>query len=175
MTRTYPKYATPSGNWTTDPEIAGRLWAKWVKEGKPLSTKNHDLTMPSTCEPVGGLEVAARLGMRPKTVTQWKLRGLLPAPRWTVSGEDAWDWEVDIEPWARRTGRLRNGQAAGGPSTTCEYREVRDPQYAHLVSPSCACGWTMGGYVKRQTARSFWDSHKPRSTGASPRAGKVAT
>jgi hypothetical protein len=30
----------------------------------------------------------------------------MPAPRWTVSGQPAWDWS-EIEEWARRTGRLR--------------------------------------------------------------------
>jgi hypothetical protein len=29
----------------------------------------------------------------------------MPQPRWTVSGQPAWDWD-DIEAWARRTGRL---------------------------------------------------------------------
>jgi hypothetical protein len=31
----------------------------------------------------------------------------MPQPRWTVSGQPAWDW-TDIETWARRTGRLRD-------------------------------------------------------------------
>jgi hypothetical protein len=61
---------------------------------------------PAAALPVGGLEVADRLGVKPQTVRMWKLRGLLPPARWTVSGEDAWDWHADIEPWARRTGRL---------------------------------------------------------------------
>jgi hypothetical protein len=30
----------------------------------------------------------------------------MPDPRWTVSGQPAWDW-AEIEAWARRTGRLR--------------------------------------------------------------------
>jgi hypothetical protein len=59
------------------------------------------------CEPVGGLEVADRLGVKRETVATWKQRGVLPAARWTVSGEDAWDWTEDIESWARETGRLR--------------------------------------------------------------------
>ena len=61
-----------------------------------------------TCSPVGGKEVADRLGVKRETVAMWKLRGLLPPPRWTISGEDAWDWTEDIEPWAKRTGRLRD-------------------------------------------------------------------
>lgn len=63
------------------------------------------MTAPESCEPVGALEVADRLGVRPETVAQWKQRGLLPASRWTVGGADAWDWALDIEPWARETGR----------------------------------------------------------------------
>jgi sirohydrochlorin ferrochelatase len=30
----------------------------------------------------------------------------MPEPRWTVSGQPAWD-RAEIEAWARRTGRLR--------------------------------------------------------------------
>lgn len=56
--------------------------------------------------PVGGLEIAERLGVKRETVAMWKQRGLLPPARWTVSGEDAWDWHEDIEPWARETKRL---------------------------------------------------------------------
>ena len=53
------------------------------------------------------MEVADRLGVKRETVAMWKVRGLLPPARWTISGEDAWDWYLDIEPWARQTGRLR--------------------------------------------------------------------
>jgi hypothetical protein len=56
--------------------------------------------------PVGSAEIAARLRVRPQTVHTWRQRGLMPEPRWTVSGQPAWDW-TDIEAWARRTGRLR--------------------------------------------------------------------
>jgi hypothetical protein len=58
-------------------------------------------------EPVGGLEIADRLDVKRETVAMWKQRGLLPPARWTVSGEDAWDWHQDIEPWAKETHRLR--------------------------------------------------------------------
>lgn len=57
------------------------------------------------CDPVGTLEIAKRLGVRQQTVAMWKLRGLLPAPEWTISGNPAWDWP-DIEVWARESGRL---------------------------------------------------------------------
>ena len=58
--------------------------------------------------PVGAAEIAARLGVRPQTVHTWRHRKLMPQPRWTVSGQPAWDW-AEIEAWARRTGRLREG------------------------------------------------------------------
>jgi hypothetical protein len=52
------------------------------------------------------LEIATRLGVKPQTVHTWRQRGIVPEPRWTVSGQPAWDWP-EIEEWARRTGRLR--------------------------------------------------------------------
>lgn len=55
--------------------------------------------------PVGAAEIAERLGVRGQTVHTWRQRKLMPAPRWTVSGQPAWDWS-EIEEWARRTGRL---------------------------------------------------------------------
>lgn len=56
--------------------------------------------------PVGAAEIAPRLGVRAQTVHTWRQRKLMPSPRWTVSGQPAWDWS-EIEEWARRTGRLR--------------------------------------------------------------------
>lgn len=55
--------------------------------------------------PVGLSEIAQRLGVAHDTPYKWKLRGLLPEPRWTVSGWPAWAWS-DIEEWARATGRI---------------------------------------------------------------------
>jgi len=63
---------------------------------------------PGESVPVGAAEIAARLGVRPQTVHTWRHRKLMPEPRWTVSGQPAWDWP-EIEAWARRTGRLREG------------------------------------------------------------------
>ena len=60
---------------------------------------------PGESQPVGAAEIAVRLAVRPQTVHAWRQRRLLPEPRWTVSGQPAWDWP-DIEAWARRTGRL---------------------------------------------------------------------
>jgi hypothetical protein len=56
--------------------------------------------------PVGAAEVAARLHVKPQTVHTWRHRNLMPAPRWNVSGQPAWDW-AEIEAWAKQTGRLR--------------------------------------------------------------------
>ena len=67
------------------------------------STKSH-ATLESF--PVGAAEIAERLGVRAQTVHTWRQRKLMPEPRWTVSGQPAWDW-VEIEEWAKRTGRLR--------------------------------------------------------------------
>ena len=63
---------------------------------------------PGESVPVGAAEIASRLGVRPQTVHTWRHRKLMPEPRWTVSGQPAWDWP-EIEAWARRTGRLREG------------------------------------------------------------------
>src|SRR5438093_688658 len=56
--------------------------------------------------PVGVAEISERLGVRQQTVAQWKLRGLLPPPRWVVSRLPAWDWS-DVEHWARNRRTLR--------------------------------------------------------------------
>lgn len=61
---------------------------------------------PGAPIPVGAAEIAARLGVRPQTVHAWRHRQLMPRPRWTVSGQPAWEWP-EIEAWARRTGRFR--------------------------------------------------------------------
>jgi hypothetical protein len=56
--------------------------------------------------PVGAAEIAERLHVKPPTVHTWRHRKLMPEPRWTVSGQPAWDW-AEVEAWARQTGRLR--------------------------------------------------------------------
>ena len=67
----------------------------------------HPSSSRSEFIPVGAAEIAGRLGVRPQTVHTWRHRKLMPHPRWTVSGQPAWDW-AEIEAWARRTGRLRD-------------------------------------------------------------------
>ena len=57
--------------------------------------------------PVGAAEIASRLAVKAQTVHTWRQRGVLPLPRWTVSGQPAWDWP-EIEEWAKRTGRLKD-------------------------------------------------------------------
>lgn len=69
-----------------------------------MPRRTTEVTGAST--PVGAAEIAARLGVRSQTVHTWRHRKLMPAPRWTVSGQPAWEWAA-IEAWARRTGRLR--------------------------------------------------------------------
>lgn len=59
-----------------------------------------------SCDPVGTVEIAARMGVSRKAVDQWRVRGLgFPVPAWTVGGRPAWSWP-DVEEWARTTGRL---------------------------------------------------------------------
>lgn len=58
------------------------------------------------CEPVGIVEIAARLGVKRNTVDQWIQRAIeFPPARWTVGGRPAWNWP-DVEQWATETGRL---------------------------------------------------------------------
>ncbi len=51
---------------------------------------------------VGEREIASRLSVQPQTVHQWRQRGQLPEPDWTVSGQPAWDWDR-LCHWARET------------------------------------------------------------------------
>lgn len=55
-------------------------------------------------DPVGTRDIAERLGVKPQTVAQWKVRGLMPEPRWTVSGQPCWEW-ADVLEWAKASGR----------------------------------------------------------------------
>jgi len=59
-------------------------------------------------DPVGLAEIAERLGVQRQTAVQWRQLGLLPDPKWTVSGSPAWEWR-DIVKWARETGRYERG------------------------------------------------------------------
>ena len=56
-------------------------------------------------DPVGAVEIAERLNVKRRTVDQWRQRATdFPAPRWTVGGRPAWNWD-EVEVWAKRTGR----------------------------------------------------------------------
>lgn len=70
----------------------------------------RDGTSAGEPEAVGSAEIAARLGVRPRTVRTWRQRGLMPAPRWQVSGRAAWNW-ADIAAWARHRTRRRGPDA----------------------------------------------------------------
>lgn len=67
--------------------------------------------MPN-CDPVGIPEIAKRLAVERKTVDKWRVRGILPAPSWTVGGRPAWNWS-DILWWAVDTGRMERPTTAG--------------------------------------------------------------
>ena len=56
------------------------------------------------CDPVGSDDIAQRLGVQRDTVKMWRHRGLMPEPKWWVSGRPCWNWP-DIEKWAAVTGR----------------------------------------------------------------------
>lgn len=53
---------------------------------------------------VGLAEIANRLSATRTSVDQWRHKGLLPEPSWTIGGRPAWDWRK-IARWARSTGR----------------------------------------------------------------------
>lgn len=66
-------------------------------------------------DPVGSRDIAERIGVKAQTVAQWKLRGIMPEPRWQISGLPVWRW-CDIEKWAQDTGRMYAGDE-GDPGT----------------------------------------------------------
>ena len=54
---------------------------------------------PVKADPVGAVEIAERLGVKRRTVDQWRQRDLgFPEPRWTVGGRPAWQWD-DVQAW----------------------------------------------------------------------------
>ena len=61
--------------------------------------------MSRRCDPVGAVEIAARLGVKRATVDQWRARDLgFPEPRWRVGGRPAWNWD-DVEAWSVKRDR----------------------------------------------------------------------
>jgi predicted DNA-binding transcriptional regulator AlpA len=62
--------------------------------------------MGRQCNPVGTVEIAARLKVARGTVDQWRQRDIgFPEPRWTVGGRPAWNWD-NIEAWAEKRNPL---------------------------------------------------------------------
>jgi len=102
-------------------ELRDHCWALWGSAGghRPtvgevldaivaMLTEDGTLSAPS---PVGLSDIARRFHVKPQTAYQWKYRGLLPEPRWVVSGQPAWDAN-DITTWA--ASRLGTGRAPFG-------------------------------------------------------------
>lgn len=61
--------------------------------------------MPLLADPVTLAEIADRLGVARQTAKQWRLRKVLPPPKWTPAGAPLWEW-ADVRRWAIKTGRL---------------------------------------------------------------------
>lgn len=73
---------------------------------------------PAKAEPVGKMEIAARLGCKVKTVHTWQLRKIMPPPDYpSVNGTPAWEWST-ILLWAGQTGHIQD------PKARRQYRRV---------------------------------------------------
>lgn len=76
-------------------------------------------------DPVGAVEIAARLGVEDRTVHMWRYRTKtgemavpLPPPEYEmVNGSQAWEWQTILR-WAGDTGRLRHETLVG------QYRDL---------------------------------------------------
>lgn len=64
------------------------------------------MSMADASDPVGATEIAERLKVQLNTVQVWRIRyPEFPAPKWTVGGRPAWEWET-IRRWAVANGKL---------------------------------------------------------------------
>jgi hypothetical protein len=62
-------------------------------------------------DPVGAIEIAARLGVKERTVHMWLFRELMPEPDFpSVNGTRAWDWNTILR-WAGTTGHIHSDEA----------------------------------------------------------------
>jgi len=110
-------YGSPSwyGEPVPDGEATRRRVVAWAERGghedvlAAAALGSVELILAD--EPVGAVEISARLGVRRATVDQWGQRGHLPEPDFTVGGRPAWRWRT-IEEWARRTGRMSQPAAS---------------------------------------------------------------
>lgn len=91
--------------WTAGARLPAGVY--WVRGQCPLTADElaGELAEWAGGVPVGVADLAARLGVEAQTARNWRTRGVLPAPDWTVSGSPVWRWAT-IEAWARETGRL---------------------------------------------------------------------
>jgi len=66
---------------------------------------------PRAVEPVGIIEIAAKLDVARVTVDKWIQRPWVAFPehRWLVGGRPCWNWP-DVWRWAKATHRLHNGR-----------------------------------------------------------------
>ena len=53
---------------------------------------------------IGIGEIAVLFGVKRQTVDQWRHRGILPDPVWTISNRPVWSVEQLVD-WAEDTGR----------------------------------------------------------------------
>lgn len=98
LTAAYPiSEATRLAEQAYDAALRSVLLGHVIGSGRDISEDD---------EPAGLTEIAERLGVQMQTAQNWRTRGVLPEPRWTVGGRPAWSWQLDIQPWARSTGRL---------------------------------------------------------------------
>ena len=95
-----------------------------------------------TCEPVGVLEIADRLGVQDRSVHMMIRRDRLPAADFdSINGSRAWNWRT-ILWWAGETGRLRTRKLVN------EYRRTFD-----LEPPIVVNGKHPNGVIERPDPR----------------------
>lgn len=97
----------PTWNEATKTYDMPKVTDAWIHEqaSKYQAAKSAWLASLDRSEPVGIPEIAERLRVERATVDKWRVRGVLPEPRWTVGGRPAWAWG-DIRAWAEQTDRL---------------------------------------------------------------------